>query len=144
MGYRFLEHTADVEFIASGKNLDAALRSAAEAMFDTIADGSMLSKKRTRKMVVSVRVRADNYTDLAWLMLQHLLSKASSMNLFLYEVESVDVKEMRNGRLLCRISAFGKEQDKESARTEVKAVSRYNIETRRTGNSYSVRAVLDI
>ncbi len=39
-GFRFLEHTADVYFVASGRSIEEALRNAARAMFEVITDTS--------------------------------------------------------------------------------------------------------
>jgi Uncharacterized conserved protein len=142
-GYRFIEHTADVEFIATGKDMPEAIKNAAMAMFETICDVKKVSHAKSRMYTVKIKKRTNNYTDLAWSVLQYLLSVSSSKGLFLYTVDCVRLSE-KGHMVSCAISAFGKPESEEFARTEVKAVSRYEISAEKTKNGYRIRAVLDV
>ena len=142
-GYRFVEHTADVEFIATGRSMPEAIKNAAMAMFETISDVGEVSHGSAAQRTIKIRKISDNYTDLAWSVLQYLLSVSSSKGIFLYAVERVRLSK-RGNKISCEISASGKPEKEEFARTEVKAVSRYNISAEKKGGYYRIRAVLDV
>ena len=59
-GYEFVDHTADVEFVAYGKTLEELFKNALLAQFDTIADIRKLakSKQNAQTFLVSEKAKA--------------------------------------------------------------------------------------
>jgi SHS2 domain-containing protein len=115
-GYRYVEHTADVEFIASGASMEELLSNALLAMFDTAADLKMLARQRSRQVRFRLKEKAGDAKDLLWSSLQDTLSAV----------------------ILCRKSTA------ECAKLDVKGVSKYELDIVRKGKRLEASVVLDV
>ena len=74
--YRYLPHTADVEYVAFGKNINEAFGNAALALFNTTAYIGALQKSTGKEKTVGIKAKSDNIEDLVWRGLQLCLSEA--------------------------------------------------------------------
>ncbi len=61
MKYRFLEHTADIKFVAFGKSLEKAFKNSALALKE-----SMLKKRVRRKIKREIIVKGVNLENLLY------------------------------------------------------------------------------
>ncbi len=142
-GYRFINHTADVEFIATGATAGAALSNSLLALFGTSFDINAARMQRSRDYVVRIDLRSEKLSDLAWYVLQAALSNAEARDLFCYSVRSMSVRSI-DGEYRARAELLCKRKVEGLARLEVKAVSRYNLSAARRNGRFEIRVVLDV
>lgn len=142
-GYRFVSHTAETEFVASGRRIGDAIRNSLLALFYTISDIKGVERSPERIKTLKLRVSSDNLEDAVWSILQRVLSEAEAEDLFCYSVDGVDVRESRSG-ITIYVEVLGKRKREQDARVEVKAVSRYNLYVKRSGSAFRIGAVLDV
>ena len=140
--YRFVRHTADIEFIAYGKTMEELLGNALLAMFSTIADIKGLQRSRHRACSFSISVKAKDDVELLWLALQGSLSKAEADGLFAYRVDRMSYKEAAGVRSL-RARCRAKRKMQELGRFDVKGVSLFDMRIKR-GRRLSASVVLDV
>jgi SHS2 domain-containing protein len=141
--YRYLEHTADVEFLAYGASLDELFGNALLAMFDTSADIRKLARQRSRRMRFRLKEASNDTAGLLWRTLQGALSVASAKGIFAYSVAGLKVRETKKGYAL-EATILGRKGAAEFAKLDVKGVSRYELDVSRVGRHFEARAVLDV
>ena len=142
-GYKYVEHTADVEFIASGGTPATLLKNALLATFETSAYISALRKSGSKARRITVKDVAPDLSTLLWYVLQDALSVADAEGLFLYRVESVSVRMARNS-LIASAKLLGKGREPRYSKLDVKGVSRYDLKVWRAGRAYRASVVLDV
>ncbi len=142
-GFRFVSHTAEAEFIASGRNAGEAVRNSLIALFYTISDISSVERGPERPRLLKLKVSSDNMADAVWGILQRVLSEAEAEDIFCYSVKRVSVTRSRL-RITVSVEVLGKRKREQDARVEVKAVSRYNLSVKASGSIVRIRAVLDV
>jgi len=143
-GYRYVEHTADVEFIAYGKTLNSLFKDALLALFDTAADLRKIAKSKKPRTTILISDRAHTIEDLLWYVLQDALSAADSKGIFLYHVKNVRILEDKNSEFGAKLKLIGVKEEPELARLSVKGVSKYNLKVGKKGNFYKASVVLDV
>ena len=141
--YRYVEHTADVEFVAYGRKPDELFKNAFLAMFDTAADIKLLSKQKSRTIRFSLKERSEEAEDLLWRALQDALSIASARGLFAYGVESLHLEETKKG-LVLSATLLCKKETAELAKLDVKGVSKYDLVVSKKGGRLEASVVLDV
>ncbi len=142
-GYRFLEHTADVEYVAFGKDERECFSNALVAMFDTSSYISRLLRSRDRKVIMRVRSRAKTLEDLLWYMLQDVLSNEDAMGLFGYSVRRIRLGESGAWKT-ADVEILAKERSDQASRLDVKGVSRYELSLKRAKRGIEAHVVLDV
>ena len=141
--YRYVEHTADVEFVAYGAGMDELFRNALLAMFDTAADIRKLAGQRRSPVKFSLKEDSNDTKDLLWLTLQDSLSKASAKGVFSYGVSGLSIKETKKGYVLDAV-ILGRKETPEAAKLDVKGVSKYDLDISKTGRRFEASVVLDV
>jgi len=134
------EHTADVAFIAYGKDLNEAFENAAKAMFNVMTDISKVDKKEGREITVED-------TDL-----KGLLMKWLGELIYIFDAEGLvfsefEVKIEKQGeKYILRARAFGEpfNPEKHPSGLEVKAISYHWMEIGEENGEKFVRVILDI
>lgn len=142
-GYRFRNHTADVELVAHGKSMEEAFSNAALALFDTSADIDALARAGGRTLHLKVKDSASTPTDLLWVMLQDILSLADSKGVYCYKVGSMSILQSE-GRYLLRADFLGRRESPKYSAIYVKGVSRFDLRVTKKGGKVLARAVLDV
>ncbi len=142
-GYRYLPHTADVEFVAFGHNIEVAFGNAMMALFNTMADIRALEKSNSRARVVKVRVKAHSPEDLAWKALQRCLSESDARGIFFYNAEGIKITR-EGGSLFLSAVLHGRYKAVDFSKLEVKGVSKYDLNVTRKGVDFLIRAVVDV
>ena len=89
MHYRFIDHTADIGIVVSGRNPRALFRHAALAMFDIISDAG----DRLPRQSETIRVEREGSADLLINWLRELLYIWSVRELLLVDVEISVINE---------------------------------------------------
>jgi len=136
--YRFLEHTADVLFEAYGSTFEAALESAAEAMFSVMSRIDELREERS----FHVEERAGSLENLTVFTLSAILSGSEIEDVMpkRFEVESL---EHRGGEFLLKGKVHGEKREGKKVKREIKAVTHHLLKIERNGK-VSIRVLLDI
>jgi SHS2 domain-containing protein len=139
--YEYLEHTADVKFLAYGKTLEEVFENAALAMFNVIIDTDKVSGETEKKVFLKS-------PDLESLLVDWL-----SELLYIFEVDEVifrkfQVEEIKKEGSEYSITAraSGEEFYPESHpfETEIKAVTYNQLEIAKTADGWKVQVVVDI
>lgn len=139
--YEYLEHTADIKFLAYGNTLEEVFENAALAMFNVIIDTGKVSGETTRDVCLSS-------PDLECLLVDWL-----SELLYLFEVDELvfwkfRVEEIREeeGEYSIKAVASGEQYYPESHpfETEIKAVTYNQLELEKTADGWKAQVVVDI
>ncbi|AKB26937.1 Archease [Methanosarcina siciliae T4/M] len=139
--YEYLEHTADIKFLAYGNTLEEVFENAALAMFNVIIDTGEVSGETAREVCLTS-------PDLEYLLVDWL-----SELLYLFEVDEIvfwkfRVKEIREEEGECSIKAVasGEQYYPESHpfETEIKAVTYNQLELEKTAEGWKAQVVVDI
>jgi SHS2 domain-containing protein len=139
--YEYLEHTADIKFLAYGKTLEEVFENAALAMFNVMIDTGNVSGETAREVFLTS-------PDLESLLVDWL-----SELLYLFEVDEIvfrkfKVKEIREEGSGYSITAraSGEEFCSESLpfETEIKAVTYNQLEITKTADGWKAQVVVDI
>ncbi|MEM3227414.1 MAG: archease [Candidatus Micrarchaeaceae archaeon] len=141
--FRYINHTADVEFRAYGPTLTTALSNSFYALFDTIAYVKKVSHHASNSKVVRLKVHAKTIEDLIWQSLQSALSLGDARGIFFYRIRSIGIKKQGNGYNLSVI-LLGKNERPEYSKFEVKGISRYNLSLKRRGKLFIINIVVDV
>lgn len=139
--YEYLEHTADIKFIAYGKNLEEVFENAALAMFNVIIDTEKVSEKTAEEIILKS-------PDLESLLVDWL-----SELLYLFEVNEIIFKKFRveeireeEGEYSITARASGEKYYPESHpfETEIKAVTYNQLEVEKIDDGWKAQVVVDI
>lgn len=139
--YEYLEHTADIKFLAYGGTLEEVFENAALAMFNVIIDTGKVSGETSREVFLTSH-------DLEFLLVDWL-----SELLYLFEVDEIifwkfRVEEIREeeGEYSIKALAFGEKYYPESHpfETEIKAVTYNQLELEKIAECWKAQVVVDI
>ena len=139
--YEYLEHTADVKFLAYGNTLEEVFENAALAMFNVIID----TEKVSGETAIDVFLKSPD--------LESLLVDWLSELLYLFEVDEIvfwkfRVEEIRKeeGEYSIKSLASGEKYYPGSHpfETEIKAVTYNQLELEKTADGWKAQVVVDI
>ena len=140
--FRYLPHTADMQFKAYGKDFTEALENSALALLSIMLDIKKIKKDKARPSHIAIRESAGDANDLAWFVLQDILSMvdARQLSAFAFNVTSLksDVRMRIEGRL-----SF-KRTKANYALLSVKAVTPHDLEVKSGRGRCSIRVVVDV
>lgn len=131
--------TADVAFLAFGRDLDELFENAALAMFEVMIDTKQVETKIERK----IELNAHDVESLLFDWLNELLVFVDAENLAFNEF---NVKiEKNNGYKLFAVCK-GEEMDlsRHEVRTAVKACTYHKLEIKKEGKVWRAKVILDI
>ncbi len=130
--------TADVAFIAYGKNLNELFANAALAMFEVMIDTNQIEKRVEEKIFVE----GHDLESLMFDWLNELLYVVDSKNLAFVEFDvSVDEKNYKL-EAVCKGEEISHE--KHQTRTVVKAATYHHMKIWKEDNIWKAQVVLDI
>lgn len=142
MKFKYLEHTADVEYVAYGKSVEECFENAALALFDTTSYLEKLKGLKGKVTTVRVKDKAGNLDDLLWYFLQDILSQMDSRGLFGFEVTNLEIKHGKSSSISARIRSKGGSSS--LAKSDVKGISRYDLGVKRGNKGFEAHVVLDV
>ena len=137
--HRFLEHTADVLLEASGSSFEEALESAADGMFETIADSGKLGEGRR----IKISEKAPDLESLVVFTLSDLLGEMEAEEIFLKRL-NVERFGKEAGNFVLEATAYGSEQDPKLGKIVVKAVTHHLLKVEENGEIWKIRVLFDI
>ncbi len=141
--FEFLEHTADLEFVSSGRTLNEVFENSALAFFTSILNLNSIEIKLNRKIGVSAND------------IETLLHDWLNELLFLFEVEflvfrefKVKISKQESKEIMYKLSAraFGEELNlkRHIIDTEIKAITYHNLFVEKKDSLWSARVLCDI
>ena len=141
--FRYLNHTADIEFRSYGSSAETAIRNSFLALFDTIAYTKRLSRSKGAKRTAVIKVSADSLEELIWKALQAAVSIGDARGQLFFDAMPKLVKK-KGGKLSLRAELIGKDEKSEYAKFYVKGVSRFNLSATHKGGKYAIDVVVDV
>ncbi|MFW9930205.1 MAG: archease [Candidatus Thorarchaeota archaeon] len=131
------EATADIAFLAKGKNIDEAFANAGIALFHVIVDNENIK----RKIEVKQRWEAEDLKGLLYDYLNDLIFLFDTKKILLGEINAKIYQEKKNNYIL-EIIGLGEKYNPKThqAKTHIKAMTFFGMEI----SENSVKVTLDI
>lgn len=146
-GYRFLEHTTDAYFEASGKTLEEAFENAGRALFEVMLNTSKVECK-IRKLVVDEGIDAYNalYRWLEDLLIIFNVEKlAFTQFKVVFEKSVKNLPDLKKPlRFLGEVCGERTNPEKHEVKNEVKAVTYSLMKIIKENDCWYVSTVLDL
>ena len=139
MVYRFLEHTADIKFVAEGKTLEEAFVASAEALKDSICGQIVVMEQQTKKL----EVEGNNLENLLYNFLEEFLVLFDSEDFLLSKISDIKI-DQEKFKLTATVS--GDKTENYKFTNDVKAVtySEMKVEFDESKPLWKIQAVLDV
>ncbi|MBI4360364.1 archease [Candidatus Micrarchaeota archaeon] len=137
--YKFFDHTADVLYEAYGQTFPEALENAAKALFETIADLTLVGTSKK----VTIRETALSESELAAFVLSDLVAERDAHGLFFRSFAVTRFAETKDGFVLEGV-ARGAPMSAKAGVLDVKAVTHHETKAERKNGNWVVRVLLDI
>jgi SHS2 domain-containing protein len=156
IGYKYLNHTADIEYIAYGNSLKMLFKNALLGMFNTIADIKKIESfnanksKKTKENLKESKIKkiiiknnSDDKVELLWKILQDALSISDAEQLFFYNVKKIKLSKKQK---IFYFSAelLGLNKFEQVSKFDVKGVSMLDMKIEKIKNKFQVHVVLDV
>ncbi len=142
--FRYLPHTADMRFMAYGKDFGEALENAALALLSIMLDIKKIERMRAKSVAVGVSESAETHAQLAWFTLQDILSKVDSRKLNAYSFRIISIKKRSNGKMSLHGKLSCKSIPSDNALLSVKAVTPHDLIVKRGKDRVSINVVVDV
>ena len=142
MRYRYLRHTADVEFVAYGKDVKELIENAALAMLNVMINTKEVENSGGRTSSITITESGGSNDDIVWYTLQDMLSRvdAQQLHAFKFTVDSI----RKNGAIKLKGRLYYKNTKRNYFLLGVKAVTPHGLKVKKSGNVYSTNIVLDV
>ena len=138
--YEFLEHTADVKFIASGKTLEKAFENCAYALTDTMTN----HKKIAQTVQKEISVESEDNKALLYDFLEQFLILVDTNGFILGKIKSIKIEKNKKGLKLTAKVVGDTKIERYEIDTHIKAVTYSEMFIKRSKGSYSIQVILDI
>jgi len=142
-GYEYVEHTADVEFVARGKTLEELFNNALLAQFETLADIRKVSRSVSKEQTFTISEKARTTDDLLWFVLQDALSISDAEGLYGYDVKSIWLSS-GEGEYEIKVVANAKKKEQKFSKLDVKGVSKFDLKIVKNKRGFEASVVLDV
>ncbi|MFW5852987.1 MAG: archease [Nanoarchaeota archaeon] len=139
MGFRFLEHTADIKFQARGKTFEEALENSAEATFHSICEGIKIEPVVKKEIAVSGKTKENLVHDF----LEELLFFVDTESLLLSKIDGLSVKS-DNEILKLSCTAYFDNAKKYDVSGDIKSVTYSELLVQEESHETLIQVVLDI
>ena len=141
--FRYLSHTADVEFVSYGKDLKEAIENAGLALLNVALDLKKITASKGKIKTAGITEKADTVENLAWFVLQDILSMKAAGYLSAFKFKVDKLEETQSGlRLKGRL--FHKKLKEDYTLLDVKAVTPHDLRVAKTKNGYSINVIIDV
>ncbi|MCD6082920.1 archease [Candidatus Aerophobetes bacterium] len=135
--YELIDHTADIGVKVRGKSVGELFENAAYAMFDLIADLDRVEKRE----VLEVEIEGEGMDELLADWLRELLYKFNGERHLLkdFKIEEIDQKSLK-----ARVRGEKLDLSRHSLKMEIKAVTYYGLEIKRTSEGWQAQVIFDV
>jgi SHS2 domain-containing protein len=138
MDFKYLEHTADAEFVAYGRTVEETFANAARAMFGLLVDPSNVRPTEVREISLTAGLLEDLLFD--WLSELLYLSEVDRLVFSRFEAEIT-----KNGEYRLNAKAYGETiNPRHEIFLHIKAVTYHDLRVEKRNNVYEAQVLLDI
>ncbi len=143
--FRYVPHTADVAFVAYGRNAEEAVENAALATLNVMLDIKKISRSDVTTHHISIREKANDLNSLVWYTLQHILSKVDErkLNAYAFNVLSISTSG-KKGQMRLEGKLEFKDLKEDASLLEVKAVTPHDLRVEKKRGLWYIRVLLDV
>lgn len=137
MTYKFLSHTADVKFIAAGKNFEEMLKSASEALLESMKGNLMVKEVKEKDFEISGKDRE----EILYNFLEEFLFLLDAQGFVCSKILEIKFDE---GEMKLKVKVVGGDFSEYDFTNEVKAITFNEMCVRQEGNKWECQVVLDV
>jgi SHS2 domain-containing protein len=138
MAFKFLEHTADMKFQASGTSIEEAFENSALAMFNAMSD-----KKIKPAIKKEIKITGEDLENLLYTFLEELLFLLDSKNFFISKTK-LKITEDKKKNLILKAKLLGDNAKKYETKMDVKAVTYNEMFVKKIGKNWVCQVVIDV
>ncbi len=139
MKYKFIEHTADIEFDAFGKNLEEVFSNCAFAFVESIC-----KEKIKGKVKKNFEVEGKDLENLLYNFLEEFLVFFDSENFILSKILDIKIRELEFGSWKLEVEIVGDDAKNYEIISHVKAVTYNSMFVKKEENDWKAHVVLDV
>lgn len=134
MKFKFLEHTADIKFLAFGKNKEEAFENSALALKEVICGKIKIKENKEKK----IKVKGKDFESLLYVFLEEIL--------FLLEAEKFVISKAKVKIKGEKIEAiiFGDDAKDYHFTNKVKAITYNEMAVMKEEGKWKIQAVIDV
>lgn len=138
--YRYLKHTADLEFVSYGRNLDECFENAGEAVFNVITDIESVGSRTVKQITLNSGTIEDLMHD--WLSELIFLFSAEGM---LFREFKVKIKKEQDGGYALSATLYGEKfnPERHAIEKEVKAATYHELSVKKGKDKWIAQVVCD-
>jgi SHS2 domain-containing protein len=140
MGYKFVEHTADIAVSIFAKTLEGLFLSAAESFKKILADNISNFNITSKNILLT----SNSVENLLIEFLNELNYYYSAKRLIYYNYSLFTISKKNNNVDLQSIINFAYPTDDSKIKHEIKAVTYHNIKIIKTSKSFKTKIIFDI
>jgi len=135
--YKFLEHTADVKFLASGKTIEDAFVSCFEALKETIS-GKITVLSQEKKII---KVQGKDFESLLYNFLEEFLFLLDSEAFLAAKVGKIQINKEK---FELEAEILGDKAENYKFTNDVKAITYNSMFVKQEGDEWKIQVVLDV
>ncbi|VVB80227.1 Protein archease [uncultured archaeon] len=135
--YKFLEHTADVKFIAEGNSLEEAFLEASKALKEAICGDIKVLEQQTKE----IEIEGDNLESLLYNFLEEFIVLLESEDFLISKITEIKI-DQKNFILKAKVS--GDKIDNYKFTNDVKAVTYNEMFVKNEKGKWRLQVVLDV
>jgi SHS2 domain-containing protein len=139
MGYKFLEHTADVKFQAFGNSLEQIFEQAFLALKETITK----NEKIQCKIKKAIKIKGDDLENLLYKFLEEILFLLDSENFISSEVTKIEIIKHKD-KFELKAKILGDLANNCKLNNDVKAITYNNMFVKQEKRKWICQVVLDV
>ena len=139
MGFKFLEHTADVKILVEEKTLNKAFSTAALALKEVMAEQILVAPKIKRK----ISAEGKDLEALLYRFLENIIYLADAENFILSKAPIVKIEKTGEGFSL-KADIIGDSADKYIFTNDVKAITYNDMLIEEDKDKATIQFVLDV
>ncbi len=140
--YKYEPHTAEVAFIAFGKDLKGAIENSAEALLNIMLDLKKINKASVPSNKIPIKESAGTIENLVWYTLQSILTKVDDKKLRAYKFKISKLSQ--KNKFTISGNLFYKKLKQDPFMLEVKAVTPHELIVKERKNGYEIHVLVDV
>ncbi len=138
MPIKFLSHTADVKFQATGKNLEQAFEQSAIALQQTIAPELKIKSKIKKQ----IKIEGHDLGSLLYNFLEEFIYKLDAEDFLFSEMKKIEI--IKNKKFTLNAEISGDKASNYKISNPVKAITYNDMFIKKQGKNFVCQVVLDV
>ena len=141
--FRYLPHTADIEFSAYGKDVPEAMENAALALLSVTLDLKKIRSTTVPTKYIKISEKAETLENLVWFVLQDINSKRASGYISAYGFRT-DSFVRKEGKYWIKGKLLYKKLTEDYTLLDVKAVTPHDLSVKVGKSRSTITVTLDV